>query len=262
MLQNAQNLEIKPVPARNNACRASPETILGKDFVCMQIAMEIGQVVLFSFVSLAVMFATTRLGGKRQISQMSIFDYANSITVGSIAAEMATNLESWYRPFTALLVYGAVTWLVHYGACKSMWLRLLIDGRSIVLMKNGVLRKKELGRAGIDLNEFLAQTRVAGYHDLNELDSAILETNGQISFLPRSPYRPATARDAGQTPEPSSLWYDLILDGKVMEGNLKECGRSLTWLQDQLHQEGIGQTGEAFYAACDEAGNFFASRED
>ena len=201
MLQNAQNLEIKPVPARNNACRASPETILGKDFVCMQIAMEIGQVVLFSFVSLAVMFATTRLGGKRQISQMSIFDYANSITVGSIAAEMATNLESWYRPFTALLVYGAVTWLVHYGACKSMWLRLLIDGRSIVLMKNGVLRKKELGRAGIDLNEFLAQTRVAGYHDLNELDSAILETNGQISFLPRSPYRPATARDAGQAPD-------------------------------------------------------------
>ena len=228
----------------------------------MEISKEVGRVAVLSIVSLAVMFATTRLGGKRQIAQMSLFDYVNSITVGSIAAEMATNLESWYRPFTALLVYGAVTWLVHYGACKSMWLRLLIDGRSIVLMKNGVLRKKELGRAGIDLNEFLAQTRVAGYHDLNELDSAILETNGQISFLPRSPYRPATARDAGQAPEPSSLWYDLILDGKIMEGNLKECGRSLAWLQDQLRQKGIGQTGEAFYAACDEAGNFFASRED
>ena len=227
----------------------------------MQIVMEIGQVILFSLVSLAVMFATTRLGGKRQISQMSLFDYANSITVGSIAAEMATNLESWYRPFTALLVYGAVTWLVHYGGCKSIWVRLVMDGRSIVLMKNGVIRKKELGRAGIDLNEFLAQTRVAGYHDLNELDSAILETNGQISFLPRSEYRPATARDVGQTPTAASLWYDLVLDGKIMDGNLKESGRDRTWLQQQLHSCGIGQTKDAFYAACDEDGNFFASRE-
>lgn len=226
----------------------------------MKIAVEVGQVILFSLVSLLVMFATTRLGGKRQISQMSIFDYANSITVGSIAAEMATNLESWYRPFTALLVYGAVTWLVHYGACKSFWLRILIDGRSLVLMKNGVIRKKELGRAGIDLNEFLAQARVAGYHDLNELESAILETNGQISFLPRSEYKSATAQDVGQPPAPVSLWYDLILDGNIMENNLKECGRDRVWLQEQLHRCGIGQTGEVFYAACDESGNFYATR--
>lgn len=226
----------------------------------MKIAVEVGQVILFSLVSLLVMFATTRLGGKRQISQMSIFDYANSITVGSIAAEMATNLESWYRPFTALLVYGAVTWLVHYGACKSFWLRILIDGRSLVLMKNGVIRKKELGRAGIDLNEFLAQARVAGYHDLNELESAILETNGQISFLPRSEYKPATVQDVGHSPAPVSLWYDLILDGNIMENNLKECGRDRVWLQEQLHRCGIGQTGEVFYAACDESGNFYATR--
>ena len=62
-----------------------------------KMAMEILQIVVLSVVSLAVMFATTRLGGKRQIAQMSLFDYVNSITVGSIAAEMATNLESWYR---------------------------------------------------------------------------------------------------------------------------------------------------------------------
>lgn len=231
-----------------------------KDFVRMEITMEILQVVLFSFVSLVVMFITTRLGGKRQISQMSIFDYANSITVGSIAAEMATNLESWYRPFTALIVYGLVTWLVHYGACKSIWLRVLIDGHSIVLMKHGNIRKEQLGKAGIDLNEFLAQARVSGYHDLNELDSAILETNGQISFLPRSAYKPATATDVGVSPAPASLWYDLILDGKIMEGNLTECGRDKSWLLQKLHGEGIGQIGEAFYAACDENGNFYACK--
>ena len=208
-------------------------------------AAEIGKVALFSIVSLVTMFATTRLGGKRQISQMSIFDYANSITVGSIAAEMATNLESWYRPFTALLVYGAAAWLVHYGACKSLRLRLIVDGRTIVLMKDGVIRKKELTRAAIDLNA---------------VQAAMLETNGQISFLPKSAQRPATAGDLGLAPPPASLWYDLVLDGKVMPQNLRESGRDESWLRARLHSAGIGQTGEVFYAACDAAGNFFACR--
>src|SRR5699024_11961050 len=100
MLQNVQN---------NLALKATTGTTAGGApgravEPTLHYAAEIGKVALFSIVSLVTMFATTRLGGKRQISQMSIFDYANSITVGSIAAEMATNLESWYRPFTALLV--------------------------------------------------------------------------------------------------------------------------------------------------------------
>lgn len=221
---------------------------------------EIGRVAILSVVSLGVMFATTRLGGKRQIAQMSLFDYVNSVTVGSIAAEMATDLESWYRPFTALLVCGAVTWLVHYGACKSLWVRLTLGGRTIVLMKNGVIRKRALGRSGIDLNEFLAQARVAGYFDLNEVESAMLETNGQISFLPRACRRPATLADLGQNPPDTGLWYDLVIDGKVMQNNLQESGHDETWLRRQLHTAGIGQPREAFYAACDGAGNFFACR--
>lgn len=81
---------------------------------------EVGQVVLTSLLSLAAMFIFTRAGGKRQIAQMSPFDYLNAVTVGSIGLpELATNLEQWWRPFSALIVYGLVTWFVHYTACKS-----------------------------------------------------------------------------------------------------------------------------------------------
>ena len=75
-----------------------------------QIFAEIGQIALCSLVSIAVMFFLTRAGGKRQIAQLSPFDYLNAVTIGSIAPEMATDLERWYRQLTALLVYGAVTW--------------------------------------------------------------------------------------------------------------------------------------------------------
>lgn len=225
-----------------------------------QIFMEVGQVALTSLFSLAMMFLITRWGGKRQIAQMSPFDYLNAVTVGSIAAEMATNLEAWYRPFTALLVYGVVTWAVEVSACKSIALRTFWSGRSVILMNNGTIIKENLRRATIDLNEFLGQARIAGYFDPNEIETAILENNGQISFLPKSSTRPATPQDLSLDPQPTSAWYDLILDGRLMSDNLKAAGRDETWLSKQLHQAGIGQRSEVFYAACDKQGRFFACR--
>ena len=183
----------------------------------MQAVQEMINVFVASVVSLAVLFILTRLGGKRQIAQMNLFDYVNSITIGSIAAEMATNLEQWYRPLTAMIVYGIAAFAVHYGTCKNRNVRLWLSGQAIPLMENGTIYKAELGRAKIDLNEFLAQARVAGYFDLNEVQCAMLETSGQISFLPKSFNRPVTPQDLAIQTDPASKWYDLVLDGKLIE---------------------------------------------
>ena len=94
--------------------------------------VEIRQVVLTSLLSLVVMFVFTRIGGKRQIAQMSPFDYLNAVTVGSIGAELATDLEQWWRPLSALIIYILATWLVHYTACKSNAMRSFWSGRSLL----------------------------------------------------------------------------------------------------------------------------------
>ena len=226
----------------------------------MQAVQEIINVFVASVVSLAVLFILTRLGGKRQIAQMNLFDYVNSITIGSIAAEMATNLEQWYRPLTAMIVYGIAAFAVHYGTCKNRNVRLWLSGQAIPLMENGTIYKAELGRAKIDLNEFLAQARVAGYFDLNEVQCAMLETSGQISFLPKSFNRPVTPQDLAIQTDPASKWYDLVLDGKLIEENLHTSGKDRTWLNTHLSRAGIGQLSETFYAACDNQDNFFACR--
>ena len=134
------------------------------------------------------------------------------------------------------------------------------EGRPIILMENGKIYKKELTRAKIDLNEFLAQARIAGYFDLNEIESAMLETSGQISFLPKSQNRPATPEDLNLDTDPVSTWYDLVMDGQLMPDHLKASGKDRTWLDSQLARADIGQMSEAFYAACDKDGNFFACR--
>ena len=163
--------------------------------------VEIGQVVITSLVSLMGMFLLTRWGGKRQISQMSPFDYLNAVTTGSIAAELATNLEQWYRPVTAMVVYGLVTWVVHFTACRSIFMRSLWSGRSLVLMESGTIFKENLSRASIDLNEFLGQARVAGYFDPNEIQTAILENERPDQLFAQEqqpPRHPAgLAADAG-----------------------------------------------------------------
>lgn len=222
--------------------------------------MDVGKTALTSLLSLVVMFGLSRIGGKRQIAQMSMFDYVNSITVGSIAAELATELEAPYRPLTALFMYGGITWLAHMCACKTLKGRTILDGRASILMENGTIYKKALSKAGIDLNEFLGQARVAGYFDLNEVQCAVLEVSGQISFLPRADNRPVTPQDLQLHPSQVSMWTDLILDGVIMRENLDACGRGTEWLKTQLHRYGIGQSGEAFYAGCDREGNFFACR--
>lgn len=221
---------------------------------------DIGQVVLTSILSLAAMFAFTRIGGKRQIAQMSPFDYLNAVTTGSIGAELATNLEQWWRPLSALVVYCIVTWLVHYTACKSNTMRSFWSGRSMVLMDSGTILKANLKRAAIDVNEFLGQARTAGYFNPNDIETALLETNGQISFLPKSGCRPLTPNDMQLHPDAASAWYDLIIDGHLMQDNLKAAGRTESWLEEQLHAKGIGQRNEVFYAACDKGSGFFACR--
>ena len=160
-----------------------------------------------------------------------------------------------------MAVYGVAIALIGYLTCKSLGLRKLLNGTPLLLFENGNLYKANLLRAKLDVNEFLTQCRVVGYHDLSQLAAVVLETNGQLSFLPKAEQRPATPQDLGLTPPPASLWADLILDGKILTKNLAAAGREERWLRQQLSRCGIGQISEVFLAMCDRAGNFQAYRK-
>lgn len=222
--------------------------------------LDTAKVLITSLVSIIVLFLLCRLIGQRQISQMSLFDYVNGICIGSIAAELATNLENWHRPLTAMLVYGLLAALINAVTCKSLALRKFFSGRPLVLFEDGKLYKANLYRAKLDVNEFLTQCRVAGYFDLSKLGAVVLETNGQLSFLPLAAERPLTPADMQLHPAQESLKINLILDGRVLTQNLAASGRSEAWLREQLHSRGIGQVREVFLAYCDQDGGFTAYR--
>ena len=137
--------------------------------------MDILHIILTSLGSIVVLFILTKLMGYRQMSQLSMFDYINGITIGSIAAEMATSLEdSVMPPVVAMIVYALVAILLSTLSEKSIFLRRFIVGKSIILLNNGKLYYKNLKKARLDLGEFLIQCRINGYYDLGQLQTLSL----------------------------------------------------------------------------------------
>ena len=208
----------------------------------------IPHILFTSLFSIIVLFLLAKLMGNRQVSQMSMFDYVNGITIGSIAAEFATSLEDdYWMPLTAMVVYGVTAALISYITCKSMAARKFINGKPVVLYENGKLYEKNLAAAKLDINEFLTQCRTAGYFDLADLQTAILETNGQVSFLPLAAQRPVTPEDLQMTPDPERPCVNVILDGTVIPKNLKYTGNDV-WLKKQLEAQHVTRIGDVFLA--------------
>lgn len=213
--------------------------------------MEILQICLISLGSIVVLFILTKIMGYRQMSQLSMFDYINGITIGSITAEMATSLEDFRKPLTAMIIYTLVVVLISKINEKSITLRRIITGKPIILLDNGKLYFKNLKHARIDLGEFMVRCRNSGYFDISKIQTAILEANGKISFLPLATERPTTPKDLNLNPEQDTMVANVIMDGEIQKENLKHTGNDETWLNHQLHAHGISKISEVFLATCD-----------
>ena len=214
--------------------------------------MEILQIILVSIGSIIALFILTKLMGYRQISQLSMFDYIIGISIGSIAAEMATSLEGdFLKPLTAMIVYALVAVLLSKISDKSLKMRHLIVGRTTILMDQGQFYFKNMQHANMDIHEFLSQCRISGYFDLNQVQTAFLEPNGHISFLPKSDYRPLSATDVSMTLDKEFAVANVVIDGKIMHDNLKHTGRDEKWLMTQLHAQGADQLNQILLSTCD-----------
>ena len=201
--------------------------------------------------SFGALFFIAKLAGHKQIAQLDFFDYITGISIGSIAAEMATELEEPWKPLTAMVIYGGVTLLLSIITNKFPRSRKYISGIPTILMDHGKLYYENLKKAKLDLSEFMVMCRQQGYFDLTNIQTAVFEYNGKLTILPVSSQRPATPQDMNLAPEQELLFTELIMDGQVLEENLKRMGLELTWLNKQLEQRHIHSPKDVFLALCD-----------
>lgn len=218
--------------------------------------MSIIKIVFLSLGSILVLFILTKLMGNREMSQLSMFDYIVGITIGSIAAEMSTSLENnFWEPVVAMVVYGIVATAISYLSCKSLKFRRFFSGKSKILLDNGKLYRKNFLKAKLDINEFLMQARINGFFNISDIQTAILEPNGRISFIPLSTKRPVNPVDLNINPPSDNVVINLILDGIVLQENLQKTGKDIKWLEKELNKQKISSFNDVFLATYDNEQN-------
>ena len=221
--------------------------------------MDLLKVLLGSVAAILALFLLVKLIGNKQMSEMNLFDYINGITIGSIAAEMATSLENdILMPLTAMIVFGLAGYILGKLSEKSIIARRLLNGRAYVLLSNGKLYKDNFKRAKIDLNEFLAQSRLNGFFRLSDIQTAVFEQNGKISFQPTADARPLTPSDMKLIINEENIAPTVIEDGKVLHNNLKSIGKDEAWLKKQLEKLGISKIKDVFLALANDRENLSA----
>ena len=149
--------------------------------------------------SFAALFIIAKFIGRKQVSQLDFFDYITGITIGSIAAEMATELEEPWKPLIAMIIYGSVTLLLSSVTIKFPRVRKFLNGTPTILMDHGKLYRENLKKSKLDLSEFMVLCRQQGYFDLTDIQTAVFEYNGKLTILPVSSQRRHSERLESRT---------------------------------------------------------------
>ena len=204
------------------------------------------QVVLTSLLSVAALFIITKIMGHKQVAQLDFFDYVSGITIGSIGAELATELEQPYLPLIALAIYGISSTVLNLLAHKLPKTRKYINGTPTVLMNGGKLYRENIKQAKLDLSEFMLLCRERGFFDLDDIQTAVFEHNGKLSILPKAKSRPATPEDLQLTVPQAHIGTEVIMDGRILGENLSRLGLNEAWLTKQLKAQGYGSAREVF----------------
>ena len=201
--------------------------------------VEILDVILRALISLIALFSVTKLLGKKQVSQLSLFDYVIGTSIGNFAADMTTDLDLPYtHGVVAVLIFGLVAYLVSVLTMKSISLRRFFIGTPTVLIQEGKILMKGLKQVKFDVNDLLEECRGNGYFDISQIEYALMEANGKLSILPKGENFPVTIKDMNIKPEKQSLCANVIIDGKIMHTNLKNMNKDKKWLVQELKIKG------------------------
>lgn len=201
---------------------------------------------------LVILFFITKMMGKKQISELNFFDYVVGITIGSIAADISLDIEKdMIAGIAALFIYGFISYIISFVSIKSILARRFFIGVPTVLVEKGKIIESGLKKSKIDVNDLLMEARENGYFNLDEIDYALMEVNGNISFLPKEKEKPVTKRDMKIKCSNEGLTVNGIIDGMYMVNNMTAINKDKEWLDHELKVNGYDNYDNILLATID-----------
>lgn len=213
---------------------------------------------IIAFFSLLI-FA--RVLGKKQISQLTLFDYILGITIGSMAASITTDLSSCAWPhWVGLLTWVAAGLGIDLLTTKSRYAAKCIEGEPTIIIMNGKILENNMRKLRYNATNLLQQLRTKDIFDLSEVHYAILEANGELTVLKKPELQTLTPKDMNISVPNTGIGIELIYDGIVVDLNLKQINRDRKWLKAQLQSHGIKDPSEVFLATYEASGSLYIDK--
>lgn len=209
-----------------------------------------------------IVIITMRIMGKRQIGQLQPYELAIAILISDLAAVPMQNtgipMVHGIIPILTLLIGQMI---LSFIELKSIKARAIISGKPSILIENGVVNQKNLRKEMYTVNELLEQLRIKDIRSITDVEFATLETNGQLSVIPKAQNRPVTPLDLNIVTEYEGMPLSLIIDGEVIQKNLEIAKVDETWLKNKLLRKNIPSINDVFLASLDTNGTLYIQKK-
>ncbi|MBM7552239.1 DUF421 domain-containing protein [Thalassobacillus pellis] len=198
------------------------------------------EVVVRGFLFVIILFLMTKLLGKKQLSELSFFEYVTGITIGSIAAEVIMGLDNniWHG-IIGILIFAVLPFFTEILSVHSKRVRDFVEGKGTVIIKDGKVLEENLKKEKYTTDELLQLLREKDIFDIADLEYAVLEADGKLSVLPKKDARPVTRKDLGMPAINEKEPHTVIMDGEILDEPLTSAGKNRGWLKSELDKLGV-----------------------
>jgi len=197
-------------------------------------------IIVRSILFVVTLFAITKLGGKKQLAELSFFEYVSGITIGSIAGEVIMGLEgNMFHGVLAVVIFGGFRYLVDVLSIKSKSFRDVIEGKATVLIKDGKVLEENMKKEKYTIDELNSLLRQKNVFKTADVEFAVLEPKGDLSVLLKKEMQPVTPKDLHLNVAPEKETHTIIMDGEVLNDPLTAAGKNRGWLDIELANFGV-----------------------
>ncbi len=208
--------------------------------------MEISLKVIIGFF---LLFLITKLLGKTTIKQLTPFDFVSAIVLSELLGNgiYEEKVNIIYIVYTVFL-WGVLMIFMEKLLLKYKGIRGFLEGKPSIIIRDGKIDNYQLKKNRMNINQLLSLLRQSEIFSIREVAYAILESNGSISILKKNKYQKVTMQDLQLPDQPVFLSTTLIIDGEILEDNMKDLGFDKNWLKNQLATSGVNSSKEVLYA--------------
>jgi uncharacterized membrane protein YcaP (DUF421 family) len=228
--------------------------------------MNITELSIRILLAFLVLFTLARIMGRKEISQLTFFNFVSAISVGTIGGAIVTDSTFSIRNGVfALVGWSILTIAMGLLDIKSKQARKLIEGEPVILMKKGMIMEDQLRKQRLDIDELRAMLRKKDVFSLEEVEYAIFETDGTLSVMKKELKQPLTKSDTNVTSQSHSIYpiaTEIISDGMIINKNLAELKIEEKWLEQKLKDAGIDSISDVFYAEIQPDGKLYIDKRN